>query len=900
MNVPAERDAAGVGEGERMTDAAPKGWQGEALVRRHLAAPELADHPGPPAVHVGVQWLSVAPRGVPIHEHGWKLHVSSRSDTFPRLADRLLPVLLAERYHFKLARSETVLAIMNHGRESPATVGKAVTIYPAPDQVRSLGLALAELLRGHEGPRVLSDRRVADDAPVYYRYGPFAARWFAGEHGALGIRIPGPAGEWFEAGATMEYRQPAWATDPFTERHADDGGTGENTMTLGGRYRVTQGIYQAAQGNVFRAEDTETGRSVVVKQARAHVGEGPGTVDARTRLRNERRILHACEGVTGVPAFVDHFAHGPDEYLVTSDVGERNLLQYVRLHGVLQPPGQSAPAEAFLTLATRLATTILAMHDRGVIVRDLTPRNVVLGPDGSEPSLIDFGLTALDGVFFPGGTPGFAPPRQLAGEEPRPEDDAYALGMLLGFAATGMVPLPEIKDLDLARRRMLQALAAQHDDDAGAFGRVLGAVDGLLSGERETADRVLRALASGRWRDDGDEPARDARPAAVPSPPRTSPDAMEERVLDLVLAEVGRRQLDSEPSEIGAVDANVYTGSAGVGLELLHHRERPGVTAVIERLAAHAHAATQRIRWPEGLLSGTTGIELFLARARAAGIDVPSVARGTEPEPNDDLFSGVAGIGLGHLLLSDATGDPEHLAIARGHAERLASPEEPQLTVDADAPGLPAGAGVDPTVGYAHGRAGILDALVGTVARTGDAALRDAARSRARELVKQVEPMIGAALASSAVPITASWCQGLSGAARALVHAGSVLADPESARAGRAAADACAAWIPRMENLSQCCGVCGVGSMLIDVAVHSGEGRYWAAAQRVARHLMTRSHGPDGAPEFIPLDGQDAPLSFGMGYAGVLTFLRRLNRRGDPDLLTPAVSEGRHGVISDS
>ncbi|MEO3752686.1 lanthionine synthetase LanC family protein [Streptomyces sp. B6B3] len=887
-----------------MTDAAPKGWQAEALVRQHLAALDLPE-PGP-AVHVGTQWTSVAPHGVPIHEHGWKLHVSSRSDTFPRLAARLLPVLLAERHHFKIARSETVLAIMNHGRESPATVGKAVTVYPAPDQVRRLGLALAELLRGHEGPRVLSDRRVAEDAPVYYRFGPFAARWYAGEHGALGIRIAGPAGEWFEAGATMEYRQPAWTSDPFTERHADDGGTGENTMTLGGRFRVTQGIYQAAQGNVYRAEDTDTGRPVVVKQARAHVGEGPGAVDARTRLRNERRILHACEGVAGVPEFVDHFAHGPDEYLVTSDVGERNLLQHVRLHGVLQPPGHPAPTEAFATLAARLAATVLALHERGVIVRDLTPRNVVLGPGGQDrpdaldPCLIDFGLTALDGVFFPGGTPGFAPPRQLAGEEPRPDDDAYALGMILGFAATGMVPLPEIKDVDLARRRMLQALADQGSaapgsgaPSSGPPDGLLAAIEGLLSGDGETADRVLRALASGRWHDDEtgdrDRPGRDAG-HTPPPPPRTAPRAMEARVLDIVLAEVGSRQLDSAPSEIGAVDANLYTGSAGVGLELLHHLERPGVPEVVERLAAHAHAATRRIRWPEGLLAGTTGIELFLARARAAGLDVPAVERGTEPEPNDDLFSGVAGLALGHLLLSDVTGDLDQLAVARAHAERLASPDAPHLTVDPDAPGLPAGAGVDPTVGYAHGRAGILDALVGTVARTGDAGLRDAARLRARELAKQAEPMIEAALAPTAVPITASWCQGLSGAARALVHAGSVLAEPECTRVGRAAADACAAWIPRMENLSQCCGACGVGSMLIDVAVRSGEERHWEAAHRVARHLMTRSHGPDDAPRFIPLDGQDAPLSFGMGYAGVLTFLRRLNRRGDPDLLSPVIT----------
>ena len=49
-----------------------------------------------------------------------------------------------------------------------------MTVYPRAEQVRELGLELARVLAGHLGPRVLSDRRVREDAPVYYRYGPFS------------------------------------------------------------------------------------------------------------------------------------------------------------------------------------------------------------------------------------------------------------------------------------------------------------------------------------------------------------------------------------------------------------------------------------------------------------------------------------------------------------------------------------------------------------------------------------------------------------------------------------------------------------------------------------------------------------------------------------------------------
>ncbi|WP_059005949.1 class III lanthionine synthetase LanKC N-terminal domain-containing protein [Streptomyces specialis] len=449
------------------------GWDAGELLRRAAASVPAAARAV--SAHTGPTWVTVVPDGVPLAGHGWKLHVSSRAGTFPALAALLLPRLLRERCHFKLARSEAALARVNSGQESPAAVGKAVTVYPEAARVRDLGLALAALARGHEGPRVLSDRRIAADAPVYYRYGPFVAHWVPGERGGLGIRIPGPGGEWFDAVATLEYRRPSWAADPFSAGAGagagpdgpDESVGGGGPPLPGGRDRPTRGIHQAAQGNVYRAEDTATGRPVVVKQARAHVGEGRRG-DARTRLRNERRVLAACRDVAGVPAFVDHFAHGPDEFLVTSDVGALNLLHRVRTGGAL-PPGD------LRRLARRVAGTVAALHERGVVMRDVTPRNVVLGPD--RAFLVDFGLSALDGFHLPGGTPGFAPPGQFRDEPPDPADDCFALGMTLGYAATGMLPLSGVADRALARRRMLQGL-----DAAGAGRATAGGGGGLEGG----------------------------------------------------------------------------------------------------------------------------------------------------------------------------------------------------------------------------------------------------------------------------------------------------------------------------------------------------------------------------------------------------------------------------------
>jgi len=370
------------------------------------------------------QWTYVR-RNERLPDHGWKLHVSTRAATLADLAATLVPHLLAEGHSFKLAAGSDVLAEMNQGFDVPATVGKAFTIYPAPDRVTELGRTLADLLRGHVGPRILSDRQVDPEAPVYYRYGPFVHRWHRGARGVLEVLIPGPDGQHFEALADLQYRQPDWVTDPF-----QDGAAAAPDGLIGGRYRVERGIHRAASGNVFRGQDVTTGRRVIIKQARPYVGESDDGSDARTRLRNERRVLAALDGQDGVPRLLDHVAHGADEFLVTTDLGDTNLHLRIATRGSLLRAGQPMP-RTVADMAQRLAATVRALHARDVVMRDITPRNVVL--DGDRPGLVDFGISALGGLHPGGGTHGFAPSRQMSGAPAHPADDAHTLGMTLAY-----------------------------------------------------------------------------------------------------------------------------------------------------------------------------------------------------------------------------------------------------------------------------------------------------------------------------------------------------------------------------------------------------------------------------------------------------------------------------------
>jgi serine/threonine-protein kinase PpkA len=93
-----------------------------------------------------------------------------------------------------------------------------------------------------------------------------------------------------------------------------------------------------------------------------------------------------------------------------------------------------------------MALALQAIHEVGILHRDLKPGNVMLRDDGSI-ALIDFGLAkhvALKmevtdkGLIF--GTPHYMSPEQGHGKEIDARSDIYALGVMLYEMLTGKKP----------------------------------------------------------------------------------------------------------------------------------------------------------------------------------------------------------------------------------------------------------------------------------------------------------------------------------------------------------------------------------------------------------------------------------------------------------------------------
>ncbi|MEV5827592.1 serine/threonine-protein kinase [Spirillospora sp. NPDC052242] len=202
-----------------------------------------------------------------------------------------------------------------------------------------------------------------------------------------------------------------------------------------GKYRLVARLGAGGMGRVYLGR-SPGGKPVAVKVIHPHLAG-----DRRFRRRFDQEIA-AARRVGGVHTaqVVDAGTDADPPWLVTEYIAGPSLQEAVDEHGALS-------AASVAGLGAGLAEGLMAVHERGVIHRDLKPGNVLLAGDG--PRIIDFGIArALDATSQTTrtsivGTPGFMSPEQFRGREVGRAGDVFCLAAVLAFAATGRRPFGE-------------------------------------------------------------------------------------------------------------------------------------------------------------------------------------------------------------------------------------------------------------------------------------------------------------------------------------------------------------------------------------------------------------------------------------------------------------------------
>ncbi|BAY07050.1 serine/threonine-protein kinase [Calothrix sp. NIES-2098] len=222
-------------------------------------------------------------------------------------------------------------------------------------------------------------------------------------------------------------------------------------LLLSDRYQVVKPLGQGGFGATFLANDLGLPGepSCVIKQLRPSVTAPHVLQMARELFEREAKTLGKIGNHPQLPRLLDYFEDQQQFYLVQEYISGATLQQEVQRNGNFTEAG----VKQFLS---EILPLLQYIHEQKVIHRDIKPANLIRRTQDARMVLIDFGAvknqvaqvipgqsepTALTAYAI--GTPGFAPPEQMA-MRPVYASDIYALGVTCIYLLTGKTP----KDLE--------------------------------------------------------------------------------------------------------------------------------------------------------------------------------------------------------------------------------------------------------------------------------------------------------------------------------------------------------------------------------------------------------------------------------------------------------------------
>ena len=223
--------------------------------------------------------------------------------------------------------------------------------------------------------------------------------------------------------------------------------------SFGARYRIESLLGEGGMGSVYKAYDSELGRTVALKLVKPELATSPQIMQrfkqelllaSKITHKNILRI-HDLGDVDGIKFISMVFVEGAD------------LFSLIEKSGGL-------PLDRALKFAKQLCGALEAAHDEGVVHRDLKPQNILI--DKADNLYVsDFGLakslapdlTAMTRVGQVLGTPRYMSPEQVEAKDVDHRSDLYSLGLIFYEMFTATLPFRGESTLQLMYKHVNEA-----------------------------------------------------------------------------------------------------------------------------------------------------------------------------------------------------------------------------------------------------------------------------------------------------------------------------------------------------------------------------------------------------------------------------------------------------------
>src|SRR6266508_1439399 len=205
-----------------------------------------------------------------------------------------------------------------------------------------------------------------------------------------------------------------------------------------GPYRLEELLGEGGMGLVFKAVRESDGETVALKILKLEL---TGDEVFRRRFEQEARAAAEVREPHLVPILEAGEADGRS-YLAVGYVEGDTLDERLRRDGPLG-------LEETVRLVTDVGMGLDALHDKGVVHRDVKASNIIIAQQEGHAKLTDFGLAkgrAYTVLTRPGqvmGTLDYLAPELIKGRPAEPASDIYALGCTVFEAVTGRTPFAD-------------------------------------------------------------------------------------------------------------------------------------------------------------------------------------------------------------------------------------------------------------------------------------------------------------------------------------------------------------------------------------------------------------------------------------------------------------------------